>query len=367
MHTLFLHQHVIEYRNESSQKPPLNLVEAHQTSAETILQAAKHHTATIWRGDFHQGKQLLSALKKRVRKPAKSAATPAETFHKHRLAQSQQSREINMLLVEIGTNFHLNLPRAPDVQAALQDVYGELNQQPFLLPLNQLLGFIGAHEWHKRGVAISALNQQRIHVPFGVFSPLRGEYLDLVAHTRLPEPCMTAFDIGTGSGVLAAILAQRGVPHIIATDNNPRAISCARANVERLNFSHQIHILQQDYFPDGQADLMICNPPWLPAKPTSAVETALYDPQHTMLHHVLRNAATHLTEQGELWLIMSDLAEHLGLRETGSLNTWFQQYGWHIATQISTTPTHQKASDPNDVLAFARQKERTFLYCLQPV
>ena len=367
MHTLILHDQAIEYRNESQQKPPRKLAETKQISADAVLQAAKQHTATVWRGDFYQGKQLLDAIKKRIRKPAKSADNPADAFHKYRLAQSQQSREINMLLIEIDAHFVLNLPRAPDVQAALLDVYGEYNSERFLLPFNQLLGFIGAHEWHKKGVVIAALNDAKIHVPFGVFSPLRGEYLDLILQAKLPENCQLAFDIGTGSGILAILLEQRGVCKILATDNNPRAVQCAHANVARLGFDLQIDVLQQDYFPSGLANLIVCNPPWLPAKPTSAIETALYDPNHTMLKHILAESGNFLAENGELWLIMSDLAEHLGLRDSGSLRTWFAQFGWKIAAQWETAPRHSKAIGQHDALSFARQKERTYLFCLQKI
>ena len=85
MHTLILHDQAIEYRNESQQKPPRKLAETKQISADAVLQAAKQHTATVWRGDFYQGKQLLDAIKKRIRKPAKSADNPADAFHKYRL------------------------------------------------------------------------------------------------------------------------------------------------------------------------------------------------------------------------------------------------------------------------------------------
>lgn len=367
MHSLNLSGQQIEYRNLSQQKPPQAVQESIETSAAQIIQAAKNHTATLWRGDFHQGKQLLSALKKRVRKPAKCASSPSDAFHKHRLAKSQQSREINMLLVEIDANYGLNLARAPDVQAALKAVYGLPSGQKFLLPFNQLLGIIGAHEWHKTGVVIPALNGAKIHVPFGVFSPLRGEYLDLIQQARLPENCHTAFDIGTGSGVLAAILAQRGVARVIATDNHLPAVQCALNNIENLKLSEKIKVLHQDFFPDDMANLIVCNPPWLPAKPTSAIEAALYDPKHSMLHHILRESGQYLVENGELWLIMSDLAEHLGLRAVGSLPLWFDQYGWQIAAQFHTTPTHQKARDQQDTLAFARQKECTYLYCLKKI
>ena len=171
-----------------------------------------------------------------------SAADIQTAFHAHRMKQAQQSRLLNMLAVEIQPNFQLGNARAPDIYAALCDVYDTPNDKPFLLPLNQLLGFIGAHEWHKKGIDIPQLDG-KIHVPFGVFSPLRGEYLDLIAQAPLAPNIQTAFDIGTGSGVIAAILAKRGIPDIIATDTNPKAIACAIANLERLGLDKAVNIM----------------------------------------------------------------------------------------------------------------------------
>ena len=311
---------------------------------------------------------MLAAIKKRV-KPKPQAKTetdadPATAFHKHRLAQSQASRLANALCVEIGAGFALDLPRAPNVQAALRDVYGVENTEPFVLPLAQLLGFIGAHEWHKKGVTIPELGGA-IHVPFGVFSPIRGEYLSLIAQAKLPANARTALDVGTGSGVIAALLARRGVAHIIATDTNPRAIACAQANIARLGFAPQINVLQQDLFGEHTADLIVCNPPWLPAKPTSAVETALYDPKHAMLHAFLRGAVAHLAQGGQVWLVMSNLAELLGLRGEHDLANWFAQYGWRVVGSLKTAPQHRKASNRSDPLAFARQREITTLHILE--
>lgn len=356
----------IAYRNESSQKAPKSAQSVRESTADRIIKLARQHTATVWRGDFHNAKTVLSAIKKRIRQPPKPADNPAAAFHLHRMTQAQHSQIINMLLVQIEADYALNLPRAPQIQAALTDVYGAPNGESFLLPLNQLLGFIGAHEWHKKGVWLPELNA-KIHVPFGVFSPIRGEYLSLLTQATLPENCQSAQDVGTGSGVLAAILAQRGVNKIIATDNNPRAIACAQCNVDNLGFHQQIQIVEGDLFANEIVDLIVCNPPWLPAKPTSAIETALYDPQHTMLKAVLARAADYLRPRGQLWLIISDLAEHLGLRETGALNQWFTQYGWQIVQTHSTQATHAKARNANDPLAFARNQETTFLFCLQKV
>ncbi|MFV2029263.1 methyltransferase [Neisseria sp. S1] len=356
----------IEWRTESLQKPPVHAVYIREQSAATILKNAYTNTASIWQGDFHNAKQVLSAIKKRIRKPAKSTIiqqAPAIAFHHHRMQQAQQSRLLNMLAIEIQPGFQLDLPRAPDIHAALTDIYPHPNEQPFAMPLNLLLGLIGAHEWHKKGVDIAQIGG-KIHVPFGVFSPLRGEYLQLAAEAPLPNQCQTAFDIGTGSGVLAILLAKRGIPHITATDTNPNAINCARRNIEQSGTARQITLQQTDLFPEGKADLIICNPPWLPAKPTSAIETALYDPDHQMLKGFLAGIGKHLNPQGEAWLIISDLAEHLGLRTPQFLHQSFQTASLKLLAVHSIKPRHAKAADTTDPLSFARNQETTYLYRL---
>ncbi len=355
-----------DWRSESSQKPPRDLAVVHEASAADILKRAHAQTATLWQGDFHNAKQVLAAMKKRLRQQEKTltADTPAEIFHQHRMRQAQQSRLLNMLAVEIHPQLTLQLPRAPDVQTALLDVYGTPNDTPFLLPLNRLLGFIGAHQWHQTGVDIPALGG-KIHVPFGVFSPLRGEYLDLVQQAPIKPEWQTASDIGTGSGVLAALLAKRGIHQVTATDLNPKALACASANIRRLGLSSQIEVMEADLFPPGKTDLIVCNPPWLPAKPTSAIEAALYDPDNAMLNSFLAQAASHLHPGGEVWLILSDLAEHLTLRSHTYLLQCIEQGGLTIIDTLSIRPRHAKATHSQDPLAPFRNQEVTHLYRLQ--
>lgn len=357
------HTHTAEWRSESRHKPPQSILPVSQISAAQALGLMHQNTALLWRGDYHQAKQLLAAIKKRVRCTGK----PSADFHSHRMQQAQHSRLFNLLLLQIMPGFSLLNSRAPDVQAALTDVYDTPNAHPLLLPLNALLGFIGAHQWHRRGVPIPALGGAHIHVPFGVFSPLRGEYLDLLAHAPLPRHCHTAWDIGTGSGVLAAILAQRGVAHIIGTDTNPRAVACARANIARLGYGAHAIVVETDLFPDGNADLIVCNPPWLPAKPSADIETALYDPDHTLLRALLQQAPARLNGGGELWLIMSDLAEHLGLRAPTALPQWIGTAGLCIVGKTDTAPQHAKAQRHSDPLHHARSLETTSLWRLRPV
>lgn len=349
-------------------------------TADEAYRLVSQGTAILWRGDFHNGRQLLQAVTRRIdakalrhqRKPAKNdpmQAAPLELFNRHRLRQSQRATMLNRILVELspGPDAHtasllrLNLRRAPDVgpacQAALDPTSGCL-----LIPLRALLGYVGAYEWLKKGVSVSGLSAP-IHVGYGVFSPNRGEYLDLLMQAPLPSNEL-AFDIGTGSGVLAIILAQRGVTRVIATDLDERALACAQQNVTRHHFDQVVQLRRADLFPQGKSPLIVCNPPWLPARPTTAIEQAIYDPDSHMLLGFLQGLAPRLEDAGEGWLIMSDLAEHLGLRETNFLTDTIKSCGLQVIDRLDTRPRHAKALDASDPLYFARRAEVTSLWRL---
>ena len=111
----------------------------------------------------------------------------------------------------------------------------------------------------------------------------------------------------------------------------------------------------------------MCSPPWGPAKPTSTIEAALYDPNSAMLNSFLTQVTLHLNKEGEAWLIMSNLAEHLGLRAENELSARIKDSGLHIVETRHSKPTHAKAADVDDALAFARSQEITTLYRLKHI
>jgi SAM-dependent methyltransferase len=284
-----------------------------------------------------------------------------EAFHKHRLAQSQRARTLGMLLLPFDAGHVVPLRRAPEVTEACTQVYGPATA-PYVASMRELLGLIGAYEWRKKGVEIPALGE-RIHPWYGVFSPVRGEYLDLVAKEALPSDKL-AFDIGTGTGVLAALLAQRGVRRVVATDQDPRALACARDNLGRLGLTNQVEVVEADLFPAGRAPLVVCNPPWVPARPSSPVEHAVFDPESRMLRGFLAGLADHLEPAGQGWLLLSDFAEHLGLRTREELLGWIEDAGLKVLGRSDIRPRHPKASDPDDPLHQARKAEVTSLWRL---
>jgi len=351
------------WRSESGALPPRRVTVADdRIAADAAYRLASEGTAVLWRGDFQNARQLLTAMARRIdRKPRKPASSPIEAFNFHRQAQSQRARTLGMLLVPLEADFSIPLRRAPNVKEACAEAYGK-GEAASIVSLRELLGVIGAHEWRKKGIEIPALGD-RIHPHYGVFSPVRGEYVGLVAEAPLPTSKL-AFDIGTGTGVLAAVLARRGVKHVVATDQDPRALACARQNIARLGLLGRVEIVQADLFPQGRAPLIVCNPPWLPARANSPIERAIYDQESRMLLGFLDGLAAHLEPGGEGWLILSDLAEHLGLRTREALLAAIDAAGLMLVGRLDTKPTHPRASDDTDPLHAARAAEVTSLWRL---
>ncbi len=419
------------WRSERGASPPKRVVLADDTmTAATAHRLVSEGTGLLWRGDFHNARQLLQALARRIDKPRKASpsvrshptgvrkgatagptmgleayakqehethagqaitaenintladgsAANVQAFHRHRQAQAQRARLLGMVLLSFGPDYGLTLRRAPDARQACAQGWGEADADTpdSVASLRELLALVSAHEWSKKGVAVAALGEppdNRIHPRYGVFSPVRGEYVALVATAPLPAAAagLLAFDIGTGTGVLSAVLARRGVARVVATDLDARALACAQANLVRLGVAlapgarddqRGVQLLRADLFPPGRAQLVVCNPPWLPARATSPVEHAVYDEGSRMLLGFLAGLAGHLAPGGEGWLILSDLAEHLGLRTRSELLGAVAAGGLQVVGRVDARPVHPKASDASDPLHRARAAEVTSLWRL---
>jgi SAM-dependent methyltransferase len=353
------------WRSESGFAPPKRVVVADDKfKADAAYRLACEGTAILWRGDFQNARQLLLAMARRIDRKPRKAAEGIEAWNQHRLAQSQRARTLGMLLLPFDADHGVPLRRAPDVREACREARGEADA-PYLASLRELLGIIGAHEWRRKGIPVPAAGGD-IHPHYGVFAPLRSEYLDLIAKAPLPPGCKIAFDVGTGTGVLAAILARRGVPRVVATDQDARALTCARENIARLGLSAQADVVEADLFPEGNAALVVCNPPWVPARPSSPLEYAVFDPDSRMLRGFLAGVAAHLAPGGEAWLVLSDLAERVGLRTREQLLEWIEAGGLHVLERLDRQPRHPRATDAADPLHAARAGEIISLWRLAP-
>jgi SAM-dependent methyltransferase len=355
-------QRTARWRSERGAAPPktVRVVDDRLTADEACGLAAQG-IGLLWRGDFPNARQLLNAMAKRVDRKRKHS----NDFNLERQARAQRARTLGMLLVPLEADYTLPLKRAPDLRVAFHETHGP-GLEASVIALRELLGIVGAHEWRRKGIEVPAAGG-RIHPHYGVFAPIRSEYIDLVATAPLPPALASkpvAFDIGTGTGVLAAVLARRGIARVVATDQDARALACARENVQRLGLGAKVEVIEADLFPEGRAALAVCNPPWVPARPSSPLEHGIYDPESRMLLGFLHGLAAHLEPGGEGWLLLSDLAEHLGLRSRDTLLAAFASADLKVIERLDARPKHPKASDATDPLHSARSAEVTSLWRL---
>lgn len=351
------------WRSANGAPAPKRVVPVDDTlTADAAYRLASQGVAMLWLGDYQNARQILTALEHRTRpRPDRTERTTAELFYRYRQNRSHRSRILGLLLVPLNAGNVIGLRRAPDVRAATVDAYGSITEAS-VVSLPEVLGTIGAHQWRTKGIPVAALNAS-IHPHYGTFFPVRSEYVDLVARAPLAAP-RVAFDIGTGTGVLAAVLASRGVPRVVATDVEPRAVASASDTLSRLKLDDRVEVRLTDLFPEGRADLIVCNPPWIPATAHSLLDAAVYDPGSRMLKGFLAGVLDHLEPGGEVWLILSDFAELVGLRSRDDLMSVIDEAGLRVIGSLGAPAVHSRATDPDDPLHAVRKNEVTSLWRL---
>ena len=74
-----------------------------------------------------------------------------------------------------------------------------------------------------------------------------------------------ALDVGTGTGLVALMIAQRSRAVITALEIDADAVSQAKENVADSPWRDRVEVIRQDfrtYTPDGKFDLIVSNPPY---------------------------------------------------------------------------------------------------------
>src|SRR2546421_11557996 len=78
-------------------------------------------------------------------------------------------------------------------------------------------------------------------------------------------PAGNFLDIGTGTGLLALMMAQRSAGIIDAIELHEESFLRAKENVEASRWRDRIHIIHSDaklFRPNKKYDFIICNPPF---------------------------------------------------------------------------------------------------------
>lgn len=99
-----------------------------------------------------------------------------------------------------------------------------------------------------------------------------------------PSACTTLLDMGTGSGIIADVLADELSCHVVAVDCSFAALDIAKMNINRHQLQERVTFLCSDLFtglrPREQFDCIVSNPPYVAEKEQNdlAREVREYEP-----------------------------------------------------------------------------------------
>ena len=126
---------------------------------------------------------------------------------------------------------------------------------------------------------------------------------------RLPLTCCTVLDIGTGTGLLSLMLAQKTGALIDAVELDQAAADQARENVQASAWGDRIQVVQADiktYSSNTKYDLIISNPPFFERSLLSPVQTnnQAKHSQDLTLQQLIRAAGEHLAATGHVAVLL---------------------------------------------------------------
>ncbi len=197
------------------------------------------------------------------RSEAGSGRMDKDDFSSYRNRRAVYRDASNRLLVPVGGN-RIALKKAPAI-GWLEELYPDVAD--FLLPFPQVQGLNSSWQWFLKGVRFPGLRHE-IYPWYGTYFPTRFDHLKLFDRwlRRYDGSKKSAMDVGTGCGVLAFMMLERGFEHVLATDINPNAVMTVRENARHRNVDSRIDAKVADLFDgcDRKSELIVCNPPWLP-------------------------------------------------------------------------------------------------------
>jgi len=156
------------------------------------------------------------------------------------------------------------------------------------------------------------------------------------------EDAHSILDIGSGTGLLSLMLAQRSDAHIDAIELDERAAQQAKENIKSSPFSNQIKVHSTNIKQFNSAkkyDLVVCNPPFFSdhLKGPDAKRNQARHNDGLSFGELSKSIAKHLSKLGKAWILLpcSELDRFLKFAQQENL-TLHQK--WWISSRPQKAP-----------------------------
>ncbi|MCP5022954.1 MAG: methyltransferase [bacterium] len=353
-----------QFVSESGLAEPDQLVALNErASAKVVLRWLREGKNLAWEGDWEKGIGLLAELRKILQseRGENVGGSVLDRWKEQRGGIREQGELLGGILVAVEKDSEVRLRNAPDVRRAVELAWG-LEGGLRVVALNTLVGALSAAEWTRKGIEVPGL-KGRLKPRFGVFSPTRRAYVDLLSHMEVKGK--TVLDVGCGTGVLGFVLLQRGATKALGTDLDGRSVECATDNANRLGLGGRYRAKKADLFPKGALfDRIVFNAPWVPEVPQTRLDRAVFDEGGTTLDRFVQGLRASLAEGGVGAILISDLPERLGLREAGYLEKAAFNAGLQVRLTAEVPAVHGRARDVRDPLHEVRGAEQVRILIL---
>jgi release factor glutamine methyltransferase len=169
------------------------------------------------------------------------------------------------------------------------------------------------HRRHLSSYLIELKNITLLMQP-NVFCAAYADGSQLLADVLMQEvrPEDLVLDMGTGSGAMAIIAAQRA-NKVIAVDISPIAVGCARGNVTINKVADRVEVRQGNLFDAVKAEekfsLIVFNPPFMDGSPSDWLEVAMYDRGYRTLKQFFQEFHKFLKPDGRLLIVFSEAGD----------------------------------------------------------
>ena len=233
-------------------------------------------------------------------------------------------RELSHRIVMEVNNQNLCVRKSPEI-GWLKMFFSDI--ESFVLPFSQIQGLNSSWQWYKKGISIPQFEGE-IHPFFGTYFPTRFEHLELFEHwlKYYRGEKKSAMDIGIGCGILTFQMLKHGFEKIYGTDSNPNAIVSIDKDLKIGKDAEKVELSLGNLFADfnQKTDLIVFNPPWLPASSSSeGIDSAIYY-EKNMFEEFFHEASKRLESNGKVVLLFSNLAKITGVEDVHPIENELQ-------------------------------------------